>query len=60
MSEINQFFKGFDFKSDFVALSYREWQLEEAKKKPYRLVQRLKRRKLLSRSRSISNTTSIK
>ena len=46
MNEVKQFFKDFDFKSDFVAVSYSEWQLQEGKQKPYNLVNRLKKRKL--------------
>ena len=51
MNEVKQFFKDFDFKSDFVAVSYSEWQLQESKQKPFNLVNRLKRRKLLGKAK---------
>jgi hypothetical protein len=43
MDVTGQFLKGLDFKSDFVAMSYREWQLQQVKQKPFNVVKRLKK-----------------
>ena len=38
------FFKDFNFHSDFVAVTYNQWQKDQVKRKPYNMVARLKMR----------------
>ncbi len=42
MTELSSFIKNLDIKSDFTALSYKEWQHEQAKVKCAHMVNRLR------------------
>ena len=44
MDAAQRFMNSLRFPEDFVAVTYNEWQQQEHKKKPSRLVDRLKKR----------------
>ncbi|MEI6950609.1 hypothetical protein V9K67_25725 [Paraflavisolibacter sp. H34] len=42
MDASTQFINNLHLPSDYKAVTFHEWQLQQAREKPYRLVQRLK------------------
>lgn len=53
MDTEKQFFENLGL-SDFTAVSFQEWQLQQAKQKPFNVVKRLKRLKQVKKAPSIS------